>query len=126
MRWGSSIRGFPTWAAIPLIWPASVATVSAVTSAIVDTGPLVGLLDGAERHHQWAVERVRELQAPLLVCEPVLVETLFVLASHPTAREQVFRLIAKKALQIAFQIDEHAGALDKLLQKYRDVPMSLA
>jgi hypothetical protein len=36
-------------------------------AAIVDTGPLVAFLDRAERHHDWGVERIEELQAPLLV-----------------------------------------------------------
>jgi uncharacterized protein len=44
--------------------------------AIVDTGPLVAFFDQAERHHHWAIQRVKELEAPLLVCEPVLVEAL--------------------------------------------------
>ena len=42
--------------------------------AIVDTGPLVAFFDRAERYHRWVAERVEELEAPLLVCEPVLTE----------------------------------------------------
>lgn len=30
------------------------------------------------------------------------------------------------ALDVAFQIDEHVGALLRLMRKYRDTPMSLA
>src|SRR5215467_6272828 len=39
--------------------------------AIVDTGPLVAFFDRRERHHRWVVERIAELEAPLLLCEPV-------------------------------------------------------
>ncbi|MBX9829837.1 MAG: hypothetical protein K2Y27_33210 [Xanthobacteraceae bacterium] len=35
-------------------------------------------------------------------------------------------LIQDGALSLAFRIDEHIGALRKLLQKYKDTPMSLA
>jgi hypothetical protein len=35
-------------------------------------------------------------------------------------------LIQNGALRVAFRLDEHLGALRKLLQKYRDTPMSLA
>ena len=42
--------------------------------AIVDTGPLVAFFDRSERHHLWAAERVEELDAPLLVREPVLTD----------------------------------------------------
>ncbi|MBX9829836.1 MAG: PIN domain-containing protein [Xanthobacteraceae bacterium] len=51
-----------------------------MTVAIVDTGPLVALFDRAEQHHRWVVERFEELDAPLLVCEPVLAEAMYLLA----------------------------------------------
>ena len=94
--------------------------------AIVDTGPLVAFFDRAERHHRWVVARVEEIEAPLLVCEPVLAETMYLLARHPKAQDVVFDLLQNGALSIAFQMEGHVGALRKLLQKYRDVPMSLA
>ena len=97
-----------------------------MTAAIVDTGPLVALFDRAERHHRWVAERLRELDAPLLVCEPVLAEALYLLARYPKAPDAVLELLENGALSIAFRIDEHVGTLRRLLQKYRDTPMSLA
>jgi uncharacterized protein len=94
--------------------------------AIVDTGPLVAFFDRAERHHRWVAERVEEIEVPLLVCEPVLAETMHLLARHPRAQDALFDLLQNGALNIAFQLHEHVGALRKLVQKYRDVPMSLA
>jgi uncharacterized protein len=38
----------------------------------------------------------------------------------------LFELLHNGALKVAFRIDEHFRALRKLLQKYRDTPMSLA
>jgi len=93
---------------------------------IVDTGPLVAFFDRAERHHRWVAAHVEEIEAPLLVCEPVLAETMYLLARHPRAQDVLFDLLQNGALSIAFEIQEHVGALRKLLQKYRDVPMSLA
>ena len=97
-----------------------------MTVAIVDTGPLVAFFDRAEQHHDWAVERIEELEAPLLVCEPVLAETMYLLARYPKAQDVVLELIHNGALSVAFRIDEHVGALRNLLRKYRDIPMSLA
>ena len=94
--------------------------------AIVDTGPLVAFFDRAERHHRWVAERVEEIEAPLLVCEPVLAEAMYLLARHSRAQDALFELLQNGALSVAFQIEEHVGALRKLLQKYRDTPMSLA
>ena len=97
-----------------------------MTAAIVDTGPLVAFFDRAERNHRWVAERFEELDAPLLVCEPVLAETAYLLARYPRAQDALLDLIQIGALSVAFRIDEHIGALRKLLQKYRDTPMSLA
>ena len=97
-----------------------------MTAAIVDTGPLVAFFDRAERHHGWAAERIEELEAPLLICEPVLAEAMYLLSRYPEAHETMFELVQNGALKIAFHVDEHIGALRKLLKKYRDAPMSLA
>ena len=95
-------------------------------AAIVDTGPLVAFLDRAERHHGWVAERIEELDAPLLVCEPVLAEAMYLLARFSKAQDALFGLLENGALSIAFRADEHVSALRKLHRKYRDQPMSLA
>jgi uncharacterized protein len=97
-----------------------------MTAAIVDTGPLVAFFDRAEQHHRWVAERIEKLDAPLLVCEPVLAEAMYLLARYSEVQDAVLELVQNGALSIALRIDEHIGALRKLLQKYRDTPMSLA
>jgi predicted nucleic acid-binding protein len=94
--------------------------------AIVDTGPLVAFFDRAERHHRWVAERVEELDAPLLVCEPVLTEATYLLAPYAGAQGALFNLLHSGALSIGFRLEEHFDAVGRLLQKYRDRPMSLA
>ena len=94
--------------------------------AIVDTGPLVAFFDRSERHHLWTAERIEELDAPLLVCEPVLTETLYLLTRFPNAQGALFGLLRNGALVVAFRLEEHIAGLHRLLRKYRDTPMSLA
>jgi len=95
-------------------------------AAIADTGPLVAYFDRSERHHAWATEVVRQLQAPLLVCEPVLAEAMYLLRDLPKAADALFALLENGALRIAFQVEEHVQPLRLLHRKYRDRPMSLA
>ena len=95
-------------------------------AAIADTGPLVAFLDRAERHHAWVVERVAELEAPLLVCEPVLAEGMFLLARLPKAQDALWELLENGALRIALHIEDHLPVLRALHRRYRDRPMSLA
>jgi predicted nucleic acid-binding protein len=94
--------------------------------AIVDTGPLVAFFDRAERHHAWAVERIEQIEAPLLVCEPVLAEAMFLLGQYARAVDALFELLQNGALHIGFHVDAHVAAVRTLVRKYRDTPMSLA
>ena len=97
-----------------------------MVAAIVDTGPLVAFLDRAERHHEWVADRIGEIEAPLLACEPVLAEAMFLLGRLPRAQDAVFALIENGALRVALHLEDHVAALHELLRKYRDRPMSLA
>jgi predicted nucleic acid-binding protein len=97
-----------------------------MTAAIVDTGPLVAFFDRAERHHHWVAERIEELDAPLLVCEPVLAEAMYLLARLGKGEDAMLELLQNGALSVALRIDEHVAELRRLLRKYRDTPMSLA
>ena len=54
-----------------------------MAAAIADTGPLVAFFDRGERNHAWAIEQVRKLEAPLLVCEAVLAEATYLLSDLP-------------------------------------------
>lgn len=94
--------------------------------AIVDTGPLVAFFDRSERFHLWTASRVEELDAPLLVCEPVLTEAAYLLARFPRAQDALFTLLQNGAVVVGFRLEEHIAALHRLLRKYRDTPMSLA
>ena len=95
-------------------------------AAIADTGALVALLDRAERHHGWAAQRIREMEVPMLICEPVLTEAMHLLAHLPRAQDELFGLLENCALKISFCVEDHVPALRALHRKYQDKPMSLA
>jgi predicted nucleic acid-binding protein len=61
-----------------------------------------------------------------LVCEPVLTEAIYLLARYAKAQDALFELLQNGALKIALRIEDHVDALRRLMQKYRDTPMSLA
>lgn len=94
--------------------------------AIIDTGPLVAFLDRDEKHHKWAVEQIENLTAPLLVCEAVLTEAMFLLKRAPHAQAAVLRLLENSALAIKFSLAENVSPVKALLNKYMDNNMSLA
>jgi predicted nucleic acid-binding protein len=94
--------------------------------AIVDTGPLVAYFDRRDRYHPWSAARIEALDAPLLVCEPVLTEAMYLLSRFPTAQDALLGLVQNDAIMIAFRLDRHIDAVLGLMRKYHDTPMSLA
>jgi predicted nucleic acid-binding protein len=51
---------------------------------------------------------------------------MYLLASLPSAQDNLLGLLENGALSIALRIDEHISELRRLLRKYRDRPISLA
>jgi uncharacterized protein len=94
--------------------------------AIVDTGPLVAFLDRSESHHAWTTERFRQFTSPLLTCEPVVTECLFLLRKTPLAQNKLLELVERRALVVEFRLQEEIASIRRLMDKYRDAPMSLA
>ena len=93
---------------------------------IVDTGPLVAFLVKEEAHHQWTAEQFQLLPAPFLTCEAVLTETFFLVRKLPHGTAKFFTLVNSGLLHIDFSIIAEGAALKKLVQRYANVPMSLA
>jgi uncharacterized protein len=93
--------------------------------AIADTGPLVALFDKSERRHAWTVRQVELLDPPMILCEPVLVEVMFLLGKNQDVQDALLELLANDVLRIAFRLDEHLAEVKALRSKYRDLPMSL-
>ena len=93
-------------------------------SCIVDSGALVALLDPREEHHRWARETFLRQPGPWLTCEAVVSETFFLL--HEPHAHALKKLLRHGHLRLALNLtDELVQVLD-LMDKYADVPMSLA
>ena len=93
---------------------------------IVDTGPLVAMLVQTDDHHDWAVERLRELPPPFVTCEPVLAEVAHLVRRIPHGIERVVDLLHSNLLRVDLDLMTERAAIGRLLRKYADRPMSLA
>lgn len=94
--------------------------------AIVDTGPLVAFFDRRERHHRWSASRIEAMDAPLLVCEPVLTEAMYLLSRFPRAQDTLLGFLRNGAMAIGLRLEPEIGVVQLMLRKYQDTPMSLA
>ena len=96
-------------------------------TVIVDTGPIVALLDADERHHQWALTQFESLNAPLLTCESVLSEACFLLRRIGADATVPVSLVRRGALKVVDAVARRSGrGGGSLMRRYANVPMSLA
>lgn len=93
-------------------------------SVIVDAGFLVALLAERDTNHHWATNVARRHPSPWQTCEAALSEAFYLLG--PGGASALAALLRRGALLPAFRVADQAQAVLNLMQKYADVPMSLA
>jgi len=93
-------------------------------SVLVDAGFLIALLSRRDRHHRWAAAQSARLAPPWKTCEAVLSEAFHLLGSR--GRPSLAALLRRGAVVAAFGLGGELERVLTLMQKYADVPMSLA
>jgi uncharacterized protein len=93
-------------------------------NVLVDAGFLVALLSRRDSHHQWAAMQAPSHPPPWRTCETVLSEAFHLLGAR--GAPGLSALLRRRALIAAFDLDNDVESVLKLLQKYANVPMSLA
>jgi len=93
-------------------------------NVLVDAGFVVALLSSRDTHHEWAVTQASELPPPWSTCEAALSEAFHLLGHRGTP--SLGALLRRRALLVAFRLAGNVEPIVKLLEKYSDVPMSLA
>ncbi len=93
-------------------------------NVLVDAGFLVALLSRRDSHHQWAATLAPGHAPPWRTCEAVLSEAFHLLGAR--GAPALSALLRRRAVVAAFDLDNNVESVLKLLQKYADVPMSLA
>lgn len=97
-----------------------------MNATLLDTGVIVALLDRDERHHLQCVEVVSDIVGPLATCEAVIAESCYLLRRTHGAPEAVIRNVANGVFQTPVRLVDQTASIEKLLKKYRNVPMDLA
>lgn len=93
---------------------------------IADSGIVAALIDKREQFHAWAKSQAETLPVPFLTCESVISESCFLLHHIHDGEQTVLSYVGRGILQIDFSLAAEIQAVEKLMRKYRDVPMSLA
>jgi predicted nucleic acid-binding protein len=93
-------------------------------SVLVDASFVVALFNRRDRHHHWAAVQSGNHARPWLTCEPALSEAFFVVG--PRGAPWLRTFLRRGSLRLAFDLDGQLEPVLKLMEKYADVPMSLA
>jgi hypothetical protein len=93
---------------------------------LVDTGPLVALIDRSDDWHERCRRTFEGLDAPLLTVWPALAEASHLLRSSSLAQSALLRLVETGTVKLAPLDRDDVPRMRELMAKYRDLPMDLA
>ena len=93
-------------------------------SVLVDAGFLIALLSRRDRHHLWAAAQAPHRTLPWKTCEAALSEAFHLLGAR--GRPSLAALLRRGAVVSAFDFDDELPRVLNFMQKYADVPMSMA
>lgn len=96
------------------------------SQVIVDTGPLVALLNRNDAMHSGVVQQLRDIAPPLITCEAVLAEATYLTRHLPGARAALIEMVGDGFLRIGMNLADNHRAILTLIRRYHTVPMSLA
>lgn len=95
-------------------------------AVLLDTGPLVALVNSREQFHKWVTNQFGQIEPPLLTCEAVVTEACFLLQNVYGGEAAVISFVQKGIIHLPLSLSEEAGAVYELMLRYQAVPMSLA
>lgn len=93
-------------------------------SVVVDASFVVALLDRRDEHHSWAVAEAGRHQPTWHTCESALSEAFFLVGQ--LGGRQLAEFLNRKVIVVSLALSNELHAVLLLMQKYADVPMSLA
>ncbi len=99
---------------------------AANSGVIVDTGPLVAYLVDDEQDHSWATAQFQRHDGPIVTCEAVISEAWFLLRRLPGHLRRLRAMLADEVFDLSFHLEEEGAAVARLMDRFDDVPMSLA
>ena len=93
---------------------------------IVDTGPLVAFLNKNDSYHEWAKTQFSIITPPFISCESVISEACFLLRHYYNGARNILELIERELIVLPIDLQTESKSIKRLLEKYNNVPMSLA
>ena len=93
---------------------------------LLDTGPLIALLDRSERNHERCVAFFREFRGRLITTESVLTEAVYLLGPSFSRQKPVLDFVLGGGAELVPMTPALLKRCAYLMSKYSDVPMDYA
>lgn len=97
-----------------------------IQNVLLDAGPLAALVNPRDHWHDWVRAQVGEIVPPLLTCDAVLSEACFLARRAHGGLETILALVDRGVVELAFTLKDSFRQVSSLMQRYANVPMSLA
>jgi predicted nucleic acid-binding protein len=97
-----------------------------IARVLLDTGPLVAILNAADDRHKDCVDQLDRLKPPLLTCWPVLVEAAWLLRDSPSALQNLLLSFNTGLLKLVPLDDSAMPWIAAFLRRYRKLDPQIA
>jgi len=95
-------------------------------AALIDTGPLLALVDRNDEWHELCVRAYSQCQLPLLTTQAVLTEAFHLTRGDSREISAIWTLIRSGAVRMASIQNEELARIHMLMDDYADRPMDFA
>ena len=92
---------------------------------LVDTGPLVALIDADDACHDLCVQALKKIRDPLFTVWPVITEAMHLVGSF-AGQERLWDVLEEERLRLLTLDPADVSGIRSLMKKYADHPMDLA
>lgn len=93
---------------------------------LVDTGPLVALLDRTDPRHRECASLAEAIKEPVATSWPVVTEALYLLRGSWQWQQRLLGMLRTRAFRLLDLGLNDLPRITQLMQKYRDLPMDFA
>lgn len=95
-------------------------------TVLVDTGPLVALIDRRDSNHTWASAKMDMFTSPMITCTAVITEAAFLLNKTYNGVENLLSFIDEGIVEVRNPYPQNKDAIHQFILKYQNISASLA
>lgn len=95
-------------------------------TVLVDTGPIIALIDNRDSYHTWAASKIDTFENPMITNTAVVVEVLFILKRLNKNANRFFGFVNEGIIKVKNPYPNNAELIHSMYSKYADLPASFA